>query len=72
MATNTGGRFFRAKDGEGLRDVYAEIDELEKTERQDVRYTDYEDLYWWLVGPAVALLALELLLARGPYLEFAS
>ena len=72
MASNTGGRFFRAKDGSALRDVYAEIDELEKTERQDVRYTDYEDLYWWLVAPAVALLALELLLARGPYLEFAS
>ncbi|HZL99932.1 MAG TPA: VWA domain-containing protein [Planctomycetota bacterium] len=72
IAAQTGGRFFRARDTEALEAIYAEIDRLERTERQDVRYTDYDDLYPWLLAPAVALLALELLLRRGVHLEFAS
>lgn len=72
IARTTGGRFFRADDAHALREVYAEIDQLEKTPRQDVRYTDYEDLYPWLLVPAGALLLLELLLRRGPLLEFAA
>ncbi len=72
IAETTGGRFFRARDVSALVDVYAEIDALERTERVDVRYTDYEDLYHWLVVPAMALLALEQLLRRTVYLEFAA
>jgi hypothetical protein len=37
-----------------------------------VRYTDYDDLYAWLLAPAIALLVLELLLRRGVHLEFVS
>lgn len=72
VAATAGGRAFRAQDAGALREVYAEIDRLEKTPREDLRYTDYEDLYPWLLAPAVALLVLELLLRRGPLLEFAS
>lgn len=72
IAGQTGGRFFRARDTEALKAIYEAIDQLERTERQDVRYTDYDDLYPWLLVPAVALLALELLLRRGVHLEFAS
>jgi len=71
IAAVTGGRFYRAKDADVLSQVYDEIDQLERTEREDVRYTDYDDLYHWLLIPAAALLALELLLRRGPYLELA-
>ncbi len=72
IAATTGGRFFRAKDADALAGVYEEIDDLEKTEREDIRYTDYDDLYHWFVVPAAALLLLELLLRRGPYLELAA
>jgi Ca-activated chloride channel family protein len=72
IAAETGGRFYRAKDAEMLAAVYAEIDRLERTEREDVRYTDYDDLYAWLLWPALVLLAGELLLRRGVHLEFAS
>ena len=72
IAATTGGRFFRAKDSSALADVYEEIDGLERTEREDVRYTDYDDLYPYLLVPAAALLLLELLLRRGLYLEFAT
>jgi Ca-activated chloride channel family protein len=72
IASATGGRFFRARDAGSLAAVYDEIDNLERTRREDVRYTDYEDLYTWLLLPAAALLALELLLRRTVFLEFAS
>jgi len=72
IAQTTGGRFFRADDAQALQQTYAEIDRLERTPRADVRYTDYEDLYPWLLLPAAVALALELLLRRGPLLEFAS
>jgi Ca-activated chloride channel family protein len=72
IAVTTGGSFFRATEARALQEVYAKIDALERTAREDVRYTDYEDLYPWLLVPAGALLVLELLLRRGPLLEFAS
>jgi len=72
IATTTGGRFFRVDDAQALQDTYAQIDQLERTPREDVRYTDYEDLYPWLLVPAALALVLELLLRRGPLLEFAS
>jgi Ca-activated chloride channel family protein len=62
IAERTGGAYFRATDAKSLRDIYARIDELEKTELELERYTDYEDLYAWLVAPALLLLLLELLL----------
>ena len=70
VASETGGRFFRAKDKDALEGVYEEIDRLERTEIEDVGYTEYTDLYPWLLGPALVLLLLELLLSRGPWLEF--
>lgn len=69
IAEVTDGRFYRARSASVLEQVYAEIDQLETTEREDVRYTDYDDLYQHLLLPAAALLALALLLGRGPYQE---
>ena len=57
---------------DALAEVYDEISGLERTEREDIRYTDYDDLYHWLIIPAAALLLLEVLLRRGPYLELAA
>lgn len=72
IAATTGGRFFRAKDAAALAEVYEEINDLERTEREDIRYTDYDDLYHWLIIPAAACLFLEIFLRRGFYLEFAA
>jgi Ca-activated chloride channel family protein len=72
VAATTGGRFYRAKDSSMLAAVYADIDELEKTRREDVRYTDYDDLYPTVLVPAAVLLMLAFFLRRGPYLEFAA
>jgi Ca-activated chloride channel family protein len=58
LARETGGRFFRASDKQGLEDVYAEIDRMEKTEREELRYVETYDLYPWLLGPGLLLWAL--------------
>ena len=55
IATATGGQYFRATSTSVLRDVFKEIDALEKTHMDVQRFTHAEDNY----GPwALALLAL--------------
>ena len=64
VAAKTGGKYFRATDTESLRDIYAEIDELEKSEHEGLLYLDYHELYPWLLLPALLMLGLEVLLAE--------
>jgi Ca-activated chloride channel family protein len=45
IADMTGGTYFRATDTEELKQIYDTIDELEKTEIEEIIFTDYEDLY---------------------------
>ena len=63
VAAITGGKYFRATDKEGLRSVYAEISELEKTEVEEHVYIDYEEQYARFLGPAFLLLLMEVLLS---------
>lgn len=72
IASQTGGRFFRADDASALAEVYAQIDELETNQREDIRYTEYDDLYQWLLIPALGLLACQLLLGRGVLAELSA
>jgi Ca-activated chloride channel homolog len=44
IAKITGGRYWRATDTESLKEVYAEINELEKTETEEKRYLQYKEL----------------------------
>lgn len=44
IAQITGGRYFRATDRRSLQEVYAQIDELERTEIEQRRYTRYTEL----------------------------
>jgi len=44
IAEITGGQYFRATDRQSLQDVYARIDELERTEIEQRRYTRYTEL----------------------------
>jgi len=63
IAATTGGRYFRAEDGESLEKVYDEIDALERTEITTDRYFQYEERFATFVIPALGLLLLELLAA---------
>ena len=64
IADITGGKYFRATSEEALRDIYAAIDQLERTEIEVTEYADYEERFMWFWGPALLLLGLELLV-RG-------
>jgi Ca-activated chloride channel family protein len=44
IAERTGGEYFRATDAESLRNIYARIDELEKTETEEKRYLQKAEL----------------------------
>ncbi|MEX1062355.1 MAG: VWA domain-containing protein [Balneolaceae bacterium] len=61
IADLTGGQFFRATHTEELQEVYMEIDELERSEVEEIIYTDYEDLYPSFLMPAILLGFLALL-----------
>lgn len=65
----TGGKFFRARDTESLRQIYSTIDKLERTEIKVHLYKSYTELFKYLLIPAVLLLFLELALARTVLLK---
>lgn len=69
VAAKTGGRFYRAENKEELKNIYDEIDQLEKTEIQTVAYSRYsEKFYPWLLAGALLIL-LELLLANTRFVR---
>lgn len=62
MADATGGAFWMAEDAQALRGVYEQIDRLETSEVESVRFIDYKELFPRFVMVAFALLCLEALL----------
>lgn len=64
IADTTKARFFRATDLGSLKAVYDEIDRLEKTEAKVKEYMEYQERFPWFAGPALLLLALEILLGH--------
>jgi Ca-activated chloride channel family protein len=63
VAEMTGGLFRMADSDEALREVYAEIDELEKSDIESVRYIDYRELFVPFALTALCLVMLEVLLS---------
>lgn len=64
IAQMTEGQYFRATDTQSLREIYAEIDKLEKTEIQETGYKEYKQLFGWFLLAALALFSLELILSN--------
>lgn len=64
IAEKTGGKYFRARSGEELDQIYSTIDKLEKTEIKVAAHIQYRELFQYFVYAALALLALEILLAN--------
>lgn len=64
VAETTGGRYFRATDTESLQEVYAEIDELERTEIEVENFTQYAEQFPLPLGLGFLLLMAELALAQ--------
>lgn len=64
IATITGGKYFRAEDNKGLRNIYQEIDEMEKYLINVQNITRKQELYFPLALLAMALILIELILRR--------
>ncbi|RIJ99455.1 MAG: aerotolerance regulator BatA [Candidatus Brocadia sp.] len=64
IAKITGGNYYRATDTESLREIYHQIDKLEKTESEVTQYTEYNELFHYFLLPAFGLLLVELGLTK--------
>ncbi len=62
IATTTGGKYFRATNNKKLEQIYNEINKLEKTDVEELKFTSYQELFRPLVYIALLLLLLELTL----------
>jgi Ca-activated chloride channel homolog len=64
VAGVTQGKYFRATDWKSLRQIYKDIDAMEKTDVQVRTFTDFQDAYLPLVAAALCLLMTEVALAQ--------
>jgi Ca-activated chloride channel homolog len=64
MAQTAKGRYFHASDSEGLSSVYAEIDNLEKSQFEETKYSEYSELFRWFAASGFALILLVGVLAE--------
>lgn len=70
IGEETGGKYFRATSNNKLKTIYDEIDKLETTVIEDIKYYNYDELYRNLVIAALALLIVEYLLKNTWFKSF--
>ncbi|MEI7808711.1 MAG: VWA domain-containing protein [Verrucomicrobiota bacterium] len=64
IADKTGGKYYRADNAGRFKQIYAEIDKLEKTEASVKKYTQFTELFPWFITMGLALLLLEIVLGQ--------
>jgi len=64
IADKTGGKYYRADNAERFQQIYAEIDQLEKTEAVINIFAQFDELFPWLVSFGLALLLVEVALGQ--------
>jgi Ca-activated chloride channel homolog len=64
IADQTGGKYYRADNAERFRQIYAEIDKLEKTEVVINKFAQFNELFPWFVSCGLALLLVEVALGQ--------
>ncbi|HTX22545.1 MAG TPA: VWA domain-containing protein [Candidatus Aquilonibacter sp.] len=64
IADMTGGKYYRADNADKFREIYAEINKLEKTEEVVNKFTRYKELFPWFVSCGLVLLLVELALGQ--------
>jgi Ca-activated chloride channel family protein len=62
IATETGGQYFRAKDKEGLQNIYNQIDKMEQSKIETTSFKRYKELFLPFVLAALGLLLIEMIL----------
>jgi len=69
IADITGGQYFRAKDPGALPQIFATIDQLEKTEFQDNDFKVYSELAFTLIKVALLLLLAGIVLDKYCFVQ---
>jgi Ca-activated chloride channel family protein len=70
IAKNTGGKYFRATSNSKLEMIYDEINKLETTEIEELKFYDYDEKYRTFLIFAGLLLLLEVGLRNTVYRSF--
>jgi Ca-activated chloride channel family protein len=64
IANLTNAEFYRATNTKTLTQVFERIDQLEKTTIETKQYTEYRELFPWLLGAGLGVLAIQALAAQ--------
>jgi len=70
IASKTGGLYFRATDNKKLKEIYDEINKLEKTEVEEFKYSNAKEVYRFFVLAAVILILIEWILKTTFFKSF--
>jgi Ca-activated chloride channel homolog len=70
IASETGGKYFRARDRNALEGIYTLIDKLERSKVEIMSYKRYEERFLPFVFAALAFLVIELLLRLTLFKRF--
>ncbi len=62
IADRTHGKYYRADNTARFQAIYADIDKLEKTEKEVKKFSQHRELFAWAITPGFGLLLLEILL----------
>jgi Ca-activated chloride channel family protein len=64
ISEQTGGQYFRATDSDSLKQIYAQIDSLEKSEVKWIDHSEYRELFPFFLIPALLLVLFETVLTQ--------
>ena len=64
ISEKTGGQYFRATDSDSLKQIYAQIDSLEKSEVKWIDHSEYQELFALFLIPALLIIFVEIVLAQ--------
>ncbi len=70
IATETGGRYYRATDKASLQAIYAQIDSLEKSKVEIINYKEIKEMFLPLILAALGWLLLEVILKYTVFRKF--
>jgi len=69
IADSTGGKYYLATDTEKLRNIYDEINRLEKSNIEHFGYREYNELFYYFLIPGMMLLIVGIVLSNTVFLK---
>lgn len=70
IANETGGKYFRARDRDGLKAVYSQINRMEKSEIEIVKFSRYHEHFLYFLLAALLFIFLEMALKFTVFRRF--